>query len=66
MKSEKKARETIDNMLEKAGWVIQNRDEINLGVNVGVAIRELIVKGGYSDYVLFVDRKAKQNSTITE
>ena len=29
---EQKARETIDRMLDEAGWVIQNKKELNLGV----------------------------------
>ena len=31
MKPEEKARQDIDNLLTKAGWVIQDMDEINLG-----------------------------------
>jgi len=37
MKPEEKARRVIDNLLEAAGWKIQNLDEFNLGEALGVA-----------------------------
>ena len=40
MTPEQKARQEIDNLLTKAGWVIQNMDEINLGAGLGVALSE--------------------------
>ena len=52
------ARETIDARLTAAGWVIQDRDQMNLGAGPGVAIREFSLKTGFADYLLFVDRKA--------
>lgn len=36
---EEKAREDIDAALERAGWVLQNRDEIDLSAGRGVVIR---------------------------
>jgi type I restriction enzyme R subunit len=39
-KPEEKVREIIDGLLEAAGWTIQNYNEFNLGVSLGVAIRE--------------------------
>ena len=45
-------------MLSKAGWVIQDVDEINLGASLGVAVREYPTKTGPVDYALFVERKA--------
>ena len=40
MKPEEKARQDIDNLLTKTGWVIQDIDQINLGAGLGVAVRE--------------------------
>lgn len=58
MKPEEKAREKIDKLLEAAGWVIQDLEELNLGASKGVIIREFPMKTGPVDYLLFVDRKA--------
>ena len=58
MKPEEKARKDIDHLLSKAGWVIQDVDEINLGAGLGVAVREYPTKTGPVDYALFVNRKA--------
>ena len=55
---EAKARETIDALLTAAGWSVQDRDAMNLGVSRGVAVREFALKAGFADYLLFVDRKA--------
>lgn len=54
------ARVQIDAALEAAGWVVQNRDEMNLAAAQGVAVREFKLKHGhgYADYLLFVDGKA--------
>ncbi|MRT17571.1 DEAD/DEAH box helicase [Vitellibacter sp. q18] len=53
---EQLARDKIDDILLKAGWVIQSKDKINLAANKGVAIREYQTDVGPADYVLFVDR----------
>ena len=37
---EELARQNIDNKLTESGWIVQNRDEINLSVGSGVIIRE--------------------------
>jgi type I restriction enzyme R subunit len=58
MKPEEKARQKIDQLLEAAGWTVQNREELNLGASLGVAVREFPLKSRPADYVLFVDRKA--------
>ena len=58
MRAEEKARQKIDQLLEKAGWKVQNRDQLNLGAALGVAVREFPLESGYADYILFVDRKA--------
>lgn len=54
---EEKAREKIDYQLNEAGWIVQNRDEINLAANDGVIIREFPLIGGegFADYMIFVD-----------
>src|SRR5258708_32868621 len=56
---EDKARQTIDHLLEAAGWKIQDRKELNLSLPGGVAVREFPMPGyGEADYLLFVDSKA--------
>src|SRR3990167_576100 len=58
MKPEEEARKKIDQLLEAAGWKIQDLRELNLGASLGVAVREFLLKSGPADYLLFVDRKA--------
>lgn len=58
MLPEARARRTIDEQLVAAGWVVQDRADINLGAGLGVAVREFSVRTGASDYLLYVDRKA--------
>ncbi|MDQ8027329.1 MAG: type I restriction-modification enzyme R subunit C-terminal domain-containing protein [Brevundimonas sp.] len=48
----------IDAQLVASGWVIQDREEMNLGAGMGVAVREYPLATGPCDYLLFVDRKA--------
>lgn len=55
---EQKARDRIDKMLQESGWVIQDKDKINFGAGLGVAVREYQTDVGPADYVLFVNRKA--------
>jgi type I restriction enzyme R subunit len=55
LKPEERARKNIDKLLEAAGWMLQNRQDLNLGAYLGVAVREFPTP---ADYVLFVDRKA--------
>jgi len=57
MKPEEKARQEIDQLLDKAGWKVQDYRELNLGASLGVAVREFPLKSGSADYLLFVDRK---------
>jgi type I restriction enzyme, R subunit len=38
MKPEEKARETIDQLLDKAGWEVQDYRELNLGASPAVAV----------------------------
>jgi type I restriction enzyme R subunit len=58
MKPEEKARQKIDQLLEVAGWKVQDLRELNLGASLGVAVREFPLKSGPADYLLFVDREA--------
>jgi type I restriction enzyme, R subunit len=57
---EQQAREQIDAALQAAGWLIQDRAEMNLSAGLGVAVREFKMASGhgYADYLLFVGGKA--------
>ena len=57
MKPEEKARQKIDQLLEAAGWAVQEREQLNLSASLGVAVCDLSLKTGPADYVLFVDGK---------
>jgi hypothetical protein len=46
MTPEEKAREQIDLLLQQAGWMIQDRSQINLAAGPGVAIREVVLETG--------------------
>jgi len=54
---EEKARQEIDKMLVKAGWVVQDINHVNIHAHKGVAIREFPLKQGYgyADYLLYID-----------
>lgn len=58
MKPEARARQEIDKLLELAGWIVQDLKELNLGANLGIAVREFPLKSGFADYLLFIDRNA--------
>lgn len=59
MTPEEKARQHIDDLLLKAGWIIQNASAAHISAGLGVAIREFPLPGhGFSDYLLYVDGKA--------
>src|SRR5271169_4950191 len=58
LKPEEEARKKIDALLEKAGWLVQDYKNLNLGAGVGVAVREYPLKSGFADYMLFVERHA--------
>jgi len=51
------ARDNIDDQLEQCRWVIQDKNNINLGSDAGVAVRDYPTDHGIADYVLFYDRK---------
>jgi type I restriction enzyme R subunit len=55
---EEKARRRIDGLLQQAGWEVQDREQMNLGAGLGIAVREYPLPVGPCDYLLFVDRKA--------
>lgn len=54
---EDKARSLIDRRLAASGWIIQSKDDMNLGAGPGVAVREFPTDSGPVDYALFVGRK---------
>ena len=60
MTPEERARQTIDELLDYAGWSVQDRETMNLfdPAHRGVAVREAYLATGYADYLLFVDGKA--------
>ena len=60
MTPEQQARLNIDNLLEQAGWLVQDVGSVNPYAGVGVAVREFSLKSGHgkADYLLYVNRKA--------
>jgi len=59
MEPEERARKNIDSQLEECGWLVQNRDELNIYASNGVAVREFAMPGvGEADYLLYADGKA--------
>lgn len=54
---EEKARNIIDRLLKEAGWVVQNKKDLNPSAALGVAVREYDTDVGPADYILFVDRQ---------
>src|SRR6185437_13268610 len=73
MTPEQSARKEIDANLKAAGWVIQDRLDVDLTAGRGIAVREFPMKPGFgfADYLLYVDRKAagaveaKAHGTLT-
>lgn len=57
---ERAARRTIDADLGAAGWLVQDRNDLDLTAARGIAVREFIMKPGFgsADYLLYLDRKA--------
>lgn len=52
------ARDIIDKQLIACGWVIQDKDKINLKAALGVVVRYYLTQDGKeTDYVLFIDKK---------
>ncbi len=54
---EDRARSAIDRQLGASGWIVQSREEMNLGAGLGVAVREFQTASGPVDFALFVDRR---------
>src|SRR5947207_15798813 len=52
---EQLARKEIDALLGPCGWIVQDKNAVNLAASRGVAVRELSFKTGEPDYTLFVD-----------
>ncbi len=70
-----KARETIDDLLSRAGWTICDKASANISAHRDVAIRFFQLKSGHGegDYMLYVDGKAagvieakKEGTTLTD
>ena len=55
---EARAREVIDGQLAAAGWVVQDRADMNRLASLGVAVREFPLATGPCDYLLIVAGKA--------
>ena len=53
---EQRARREIDTNLQAAGWLVQDRGEMDLTSGPGIAVREFPMKSGFgsADYVLYV------------
>ena len=64
---EAKAREKIDALLVQAGWLVQDREDMNLTASDAIAVREfkLEKRHGYVDYLLFLDGWAKDRDPNT-
>lgn len=56
--AEARARKLIDAQLTQAGWVVQDKQDLNLFAAQGVAVREVVMKPGHGrvDYLLYVDK----------
>ena len=54
---EQQARVRIDEMLEEAGWLLQDYADSDFAAGPGVAIREFLTVAGPVDYLLVADGK---------
>lgn len=52
------AREKIDRLLAQAGWIVQDRREMEISAGPGVAIREFPLTTGFADYLLYANGRA--------
>ncbi|MBA2793796.1 MAG: hypothetical protein H0U32_07410 [Thermoleophilaceae bacterium] len=55
---EQRARVEIDALLEAAGWVVRDFNDLDLTAARGIAVREFPLAAGFADYLLYVDKKA--------
>jgi hypothetical protein len=60
------ARKNIDKLLTECGWVIQDYKQLDLSAGRGIAIREVPLKRGRTDYLLLVDRKPAAEKPWTD
>ena len=52
------ARDSIDKQLLACGWIIQDKDKINLNAGAGIVVRYYLTQDGKeTDYVIFLDKK---------
>jgi type I restriction enzyme, R subunit len=58
--AEQRARVLIDRQLTDAGWAVQDKKDLNLFADQGIAVREVIMAKGHgrADYLLYVDQAA--------
>ena len=54
---EEAARDSIDEMLSEADWVVQDNKTIDFSAGFGIAVREYRTDDGTADYVLFIGKK---------
>jgi type I restriction enzyme, R subunit len=56
--AEARARKLIDQQLTEAGWIVQDKKDLNLFASQGIAVREIVMKRGHGrvDYLLYVDK----------
>ncbi len=56
--AEARARKLIDQQLIQAGWIVQDKKDLNLFAGQGIAVREIVMKRGHGrvDYLLYVDK----------
>src|SRR5437773_3618922 len=57
---EQRAGREIDAVQKPAGWLVQDRGDLDLTAGRGIAVREFPMKSGFgsADYLLYLDRKA--------
>jgi type I restriction enzyme R subunit len=58
MTPEDRARQDIDRQLQQCGWIVQDREDLDISAGPGVAVREFPLLVGEADYLLYVDGKA--------
>jgi type I restriction enzyme R subunit len=63
---EQRARREIDAGLTAAGWLIQDRDDLDLTAGRGIAVGEFRMKSGFgfADYLLYVDARLKATQSL--
>ena len=54
---EELARQNIDALLDRCGWLVQDYKKLDLSASKGIAVREVRLKKGRCDYLLLIDRK---------